>query len=358
MGNWYTCIFGGVKSKGQFGFVKSYKDIKYSLNLQYSYRVQKISISASKLLSRIIRSKYTKTVPPLKIYLTNSLIDIEKIAKKIAKKNRLEELVNHILKSLKPIKKRGTTFVNYFTIGKRGLKLAKLDKIENLFSDNHYEVQIQSKQLRTFPELKHKLFNQLKKFISKKILNKLDKKINNLQTIMLDHSLLPAFAKKVVKTYTIYQGPNCFYTSMAFQNPTFVQSEHYNIKQEIGYHKSMINHDELWRTVRRHFYEFDPVKSPLKYGDLILFFQIPSKTREFSQPYFRWIRHATTHLFSGFTFSKGSKSPDTPYTVKRLKDEWAFWKRLSKEFGAKFYRFKRDSFKKVSNHSQPQDWLY
>ena len=37
----------------------------------------------------------------------------------------------------------------------------------------------------------------------------------------------------------------------------------------------MINYDELHRTLTHEFYEIDPQKEKIKYGDLIIFLQVP-----------------------------------------------------------------------------------
>ena len=102
----------------------------------------------------------------------------------------------------------------------------------------------------------------------------------------------------------------------------------------------MINYDELWRAVNYNFYEIDPKTTPLKYGDLIMFFDVEDMNRS---PYFKWIRHAATYLFGNYTFSKGSKSPNSAYSVKTLEDEWTTWKRLTKNLQAKVFRRSRKS---------------
>ena len=40
-------------------------------------------------------------------------------------------------------------------------------------------------------------------------------------------------------------------------------------------------------------------------------------------PHYTWIKHTATYLYSDYTFSKGSKSANTAYTIKTLDEEWA-----------------------------------
>jgi hypothetical protein len=53
-----------------------------------------------------------------------------------------------------------------------------------------------------------------------------------------------------------------------------------------------------------------------------------------------WIKHAATYLFDDYTFSKGSNSPDTPYTVKTLDEEWDAWDHRSAHLGLKVFRYR------------------
>ena len=80
------------------------------------------------------------------------------------------------------------------------------------------------------------------------------------------------------------------------------RSKRVKYKEEKGYHSAMINYDELWRAINGYFHEVDVTKAKLKYGDLVVFFNIPKDLPE--QTNFRWIRHTATYLFDDYTFSK------------------------------------------------------
>jgi hypothetical protein len=121
----------------------------------------------------------------------------------------------------------------------------------------------------------------------------------------------------------------------------------------------MINYDELWRVLSENFYEVNPDKLPLKYGDMLVFFDVPEDDADdLEKPVdFRWIRHTATYLFGGFTFSKGSKSPNTPYTVRTLAEEWKTWKRYTDNLGVKVFRRSQKSVKAAPPRDLT-DWIY
>ena len=117
----------------------------------------------------------------------------------------------------------------------------------------------------------------------------------------------------------------------------------------------MINYDELWRAINSYFYEVDVRKAKLKYGDLIVFFNIPKDNPETTN--FRWIRHTATYLFDDYTFSKGSKSPNSPYTVKTLGEEWKTWDNYTSKLGVKIYRRNKQRLEK-NPPADSSDWIY
>ena len=72
---------------------------------------------------------------------------------------------------------------------------------------------------------------------------------------------------------------------------------------------------------------------------------------------FKWIRHASTYLFNSYTFSKGSKSPNSPYIVGTLSDEWQTWKKFTKNLGIKVFRRNQNHVKKRPPKDLV-DWIY
>jgi len=136
-------------------------------------------------------------------------------------------------------------------------------------------------------------------------------------------------------------------------------SSQINVKREVGYHRAMINYDELWRELNQDFYEIEPEKHQLKFGDMLVLFDVPTSYARQPEgpPDFHWIRHTATYLFEGYTFSKGSKSPNTPYGVRTLEEEWNTWKHFSKNLGVKVYR---RSLKAINPHppADQSDWIY
>ena len=90
---------------------------------------------------------------------------------------------------------------------------------------------------------------------------------------------------------------------------------------------------------------------------MVVFFNLPDDWNESMPVSYRWIRHTATYLFGPYTFSKGSKSPDTPYSVKTVGEEWATWLEYSRSLGVKVYRRNQ----KITKNKLPEDlvdWIY
>jgi hypothetical protein len=117
----------------------------------------------------------------------------------------------------------------------------------------------------------------------------------------------------------------------------------------------MINYDELWRVLQRSFYEVDPLKSDMQYGDMIVFFE--TKDSNSGAVDFKTLRHAATYLLGGYVFAKGSKSANSPYLVRTLGEEWDTWTKYTKRLGVKVFR---RNLKHVTNAipADPIDWVY
>jgi len=184
---------------------------------------------------------------------------------------------------------------------------------------------------------------------------RISKKIKNGSTLSLDKDLLPDFAKQRVANHTIFRGPNCFHAALAFQSPKLASSQFVNVRREKGYHNDMINYDELWRVLQRSFYEVDPLKSDMQYGDMIVFFE--TKDSNSGAVDFKTLRHAATYLLGGYVFAKGSKSANSPYLVRTLGEEWDTWTKYTKRLGVKVFR---RNLKHVTNAvpADPIDWVY
>jgi hypothetical protein len=200
---------------------------------------------------------------------------------------------------------------------------------------------------------------QLSLYLGRAEREELVAKLKRGEAVSVDKLLLPEFARKMVRQYIVYRGPNCFHAALAFHSPSLTSSSLINVKKEAGYHRAMINYDELWRALKSDFYEVNPDKIPLKYGDVLVLFDVPEDVEnDLDTPVdFRWIRHAATYLFGGYTFSKGSKSPNTPYTVRTVAEEWKTWKKYTSNLGIKVFR---RSAKKVKR-APPMDlndWMY
>lgn len=314
------------------------KVFRPSLNLELETTSEKLTLDANVAKKRAFAGKSNSEVEPLSLYLSSSASELKVISNELG----LAGKTTSLYQALKRAYKKSDAEANSKGQKKIALppdvvKYMNLEKYADSFFHTHQNVEVETQPLRKDKDLRFKLAEQVGPYLQKQGLADLLKKIRSQERLSLDTDLLPDFARKTVGTYTAYRGPNCFHAAMAFQGSDFVRSPYFNVKREEGYHKAMINYDELWRTLQTNFYEVDPAQAELEYGDVLVFFDIPKDTTR-SEPYFRWIRHASTYLLGRYTFSKGSKSPDTPYSVKTIEEEWQAWSKFTKRLGLKVYR--------------------
>ncbi len=331
-----------------------------TLNLPVVERLEVVKMSKKQMATRIKKSATDEIVEPLTIILNENEANIVSVSEKLAPTGKVDELsafFREKLKTSKPVKKGATA--KTVEIDKTGLDLIDTDAFADLYSKMHHNLTLNSKELKKDTVAKSELMKQLIPFLKKKERDKILGKINRGEQIEVSKELLPDFPRKMVGKYIVQRGPNCFHAALAFHGPQLTSSSLINVKSETGYHRAMINYDELWRVLNQNFYEVDPDTVPLKYGDMMVFFDVPNDAAEDLQhPVdFKWIRHTATYLFGGYTFSKGSKSPNTPYTVRTLADEWRTWKRYTKNLGVKVFRRSTTSVR-ANPPMDLVDWVY
>lgn len=319
-----------------------------------------VRMSDKAIEQRLTESPTDSTIEPLSLLMTNDEAQIAEMAEKLAIDGKADELKDYLKKYLvtaKPLKKGSAVKTVEFDAA--GFALVDRDAFAEMYSKTHHRLVLDGKALWKDKPVRRELMKQLSPFFKKAERKALLERIKKGESIEVDEALLPDFAHKMVRRYIVHRGPNCFHAALAFHGAKMTSSSMINVKEETGYHRAMINYDELWRVLNRNFYEVDPDKQPLKYGDMLVFFDVPTETADdLTTPVdYRWIRHTATYLFGGYTFSKGSKSPNTPYTVRTLSDEWKTWKRFTSNLGVKVFRRSQKSVK-LQPPMDLVDWIY
>jgi hypothetical protein len=331
-----------------------------TLSLPVKDELETVKMSEAVMLKRLKEAPKDETIEPLTILMTDEEQQIIQMAEKIALQGKVDQFTDYLrgqLKKAKPTKKGMAT--KTVEIGAEGFDMVDRDAFSDLYSKSQHNLTIDTSTLKADKTLRREFMRQISPYFKKAERSALLSKIMKGQPIDVNTQLLPEFARKMVKKFTVYRGPNCFHAALAFQSPQLTSSSLINVKKETGYHRAMINYDELWRVLSENFYEVNPEKLPLKYGDMLVFFDVPEEDADdLDKPVdFKWIRHTATYLFGGYTFSKGSKSPNTPYTVRTLAEEWKTWKRYTENLGVKVFR---RSQKTVKSHPPLDltDWIY
>ena len=362
----FTQTSYGINEKTDGGFwTWKASSLKASLHLPLIALQKTVSMPQSIIHSRALLFEADQRIEPLYASLSNPYEkSIANFAKKFSKNDDyiipLEEYL--ITKPAgiylsKRQKKNRKQFLRVI-LNPLAMSFIDIDKFQQKYSTTSYDLILQSKKFRWNNKQKDLLLEQVSTYLEAHSLSKLKHYINSETNIDVSTLLLPEFASRVLNKYVVYRGPNCFHAAMGFQDKSLLTMTRTNIRIEPNHHHLMINHDELLRIVNWYFYEIDPKKNPLRYGDVIMFLDVPEDSIENQPAQFDWIVHASAYLFGDFVFSKGSKSPNSPYTIKTIDEEWQTWKKLSSNLAIKVFRKSFDNFKQKSTVVSRSSWLY
>lgn len=316
-------------------FTRELSDFKASLTPSVQDDLKKITIPLKKLRLRLHNPKKDPTIEPIALNVPRSESGLEAFAERLSAPSKKDLLAESLLKKIKKLgaSNKDTARIEFDGDDAPLLNLRALAK--ELAKENHL-VTLNSKDL-VQSGVWNDFKDQLSFILSKEQMGKISKKVRAGDELSLEDDLLPPFSKRMAGKFIVYRGPNCFHASLSFFDQQLPRNPEVNIKEEEGYHRSMINYDELWRVISNQFYEIDPRHTALKYGDLMVYFQVPETPSK--NIHFKWIRHTSVYLFGPYVYSKGSKSPNTPYSVKTLGEEWKIWQDMvPKSLGMRIYR--------------------
>lgn len=308
---------------------------------------------SKKILRHRTRSKKSK-VEPITLYCYDKDNSCKNLAKKIARRNKWKPIYNYIMFSSEKLPDRKN--ILKFKVTPSITQFLDIEELQNLLGTNHHNIKLETSYIKASPKKTKSFLGEIKNFIEPELYKEVKKRLYNQSYLSVEKYIIPESLSRKTKRYTSYQGPNCFEAALSFQNPFFSKSYLYNIKDEQGHHKIMINNDELYKILTENFHEIDPQIGKIKYGDLIIFVDYSTSKNKHDMKY-SWIKHAVTFLFNNYTFSKGSKSSNSPYTIKTLKEEWELWKKRYNKLRIQVFRkpFRNNS---KFNNKKLIDWIY
>lgn len=336
-------------------YTQDLSSFRSKLPLQISAVERLIALPDDDVKKRLSDYKKDPVIEPLQLTTSADDEKILELAGRVARPGRKLAIANFLRENFESGEEIPGTNLRSVTLTDAAFQWISRGSVDDLFAKEHYELTVRVDNLKKNSALQSSFLAQLDPYLTKLQLTDVRTKIAGGKNLLVDRDLLPPFAKRMIRHHTIFRGPNCFHAALSFQSPLFPKSSLVNVREEPGYHRSMINYDEMWRTAQLEFYEIDPVKTDIKYGDMILFFDAPKESR--SSVDFKTLRHASTYLFGGYVFAKGSKSANSPYIVRPLADEWSTWVKYTDNLGVKVFRRNLKHVEKASIWD-PNDWLY
>ncbi len=302
--------------------------------IKISYR--NVYLSKNKVLKRFMYNQQPWKAKPLTMTLFEPM-DLSYVAKKIgkpSKKKKLEKILKKNKNTLIQRREKGgyiltlkkvivpyitNEFISQLSTKKSLVPWLMVDKINDqdlhLIVD-HFSTHWKADEIRLIIE---------------------DFKERKIKSIRMDRVFFPSFAKKRIFKFEKVLGPNCFHSSIAFNNPNVASYPWININKENGHYITMINYDELWSTLKRFYIPINPQETLVKFGDIIIFYD---KTISPDGTFYKSYKHATTYLFDRLVFNKDSKTPKTPYLILNLDQVMKNWKNRYNHLGYRIYRIK------------------
>ncbi len=326
-----------------------------SLNLPLSVKDHVLKIPERQIDLRLRKSSSDSRIEPLQFTVDLQEDKLMDLASRVAKPNHKLAIANYLKNNFDQGEEIPGTKLRLVSVSKEAFDLLEPGAVDQLFSKIHHDVTVNSWTLRQNRKDRAKFLSQVSPFLSNQDLRRIEAKIDEGLALSMDKDLLPNFARKRIASHTIYRGPNCFHAALGFQSSRLASSSLVNVRREAGYHQDMLNYDELWRILNLSFYEIDPRKSELQYGDMIVFFEAKDAAKPGID--YKTLRHAATYLLGGYVFAKGSKSANSPYLVRTLGEEWKTWSKYTQKLGVKVFR---RNLKSVTNPlpEDPSDWVY
>ncbi len=336
-------------------FFVDLSQFRSTLNLSLAVKDQTVKLPEQQIETRLSKYEDDPRIEPLQVTVDPHEDKIMELATRLAKPNNKLAVANYLKNNFANGEDIPGTNLKLVTIRKDAYEMLNQESFESLFNKVHHEVSVSTTTMRANANERELFLSQLAPFLANSEVKTLRSKISAGISLSLDKELLPPFARKKVASHTIYRGPNCFHAALAFQNQRLASSGLVNVRRETGYHQDMLNYDELWRILKLSFYEIDPQKTELQYGDMIVFFEIKDADKPGVD--FKTLRHASTYLLGGYVFAKGSKSANSPYLVRTLGEEWKTWSKYTQKLGVKVFR---RNLKHVTNAVpvDPLDWVY
>lgn len=341
-------------------------DLRPSLNLTVKAYDSPLLIPKDHIYKRVREYAHDPRIEPITLSVnTQDETSIRRIAQSYALNPHLVEALAvylqqspHGVYPLSPKKQKKSPHLKRVIIGADGLSLMDITKLQQRLSSPSIRLEIQPSQSEYAQ--KQQLLSQIRSFVDPQALEGLRNRLMGEKSMAVgikEPHFLPLFAQRMLRRHVYYRGPNCFHAAMAFQDSALITMSRTNLRREPHHHRLMINHDELWHILNWYFYEVDPAKSKLKYGDVIVFLDVP-RTHADHKPadHFMFV-HASAYLFNNFVFSKGSKSPNTAYTIKTLEQEMETWSRHANRLVLKVYRKNYVNLSKKSVILSRNDWL-
>lgn len=348
------CLAVGELIDEKLPYTQDLNTLRASLTLPVTDSIQKITIPMRKMKMRALNPKKDETIEPLSLNVPRSESGLNEFVQKLAARGKANQLSALLLERMTKLGPSNKAVVKV-ELEAGDMSLINLKALALDMAKEHHAVTVHTRQLLKEKSIWNDFKTQLSYLLPKEQMSKIARKVKLGMDLSLDDDLLPTFARKMVGKFIIYRGPNCFHAALAFFDQQMTRLPTINVKEEEGYHKAMINYDELWRVISNQFYEVDLRTTPMKYGDLMVFFAVPPESSNLIN--FKSIRHTAIYLFGPYTFSKGSKSPNTPYTVKTLAEEWSTWRGFTQNLGVKVYR-RQISAPDIAMPAPRDDWIY
>lgn len=323
---------------GQEGYVRSLDELPRGLDLPLAEQRTRIMPTADTLLARLRAPVNDPTIEAVELAVPGDERALARLVRRLAAPGKRGDLARYIERRIDGGRASINGKATMIRLDAASAPLLDMAAVARALSRPHRALKLSPAKLKRHPTARAALLAEIRPFLTVAEHAALRTRLSGQTALAVDEHLLPRFGRDSIGRFHKYRGPNCFRAALGFQDPGLPSEPAVNAKVESGYHRAMINNDELWWALQNRFDEVDVTREAPRYGDVLAFFDVKDKDAPIDH---RWLQHASVYLFNEYTFSKESNAANSPYVIKTLSDEWRTWKTWLPGFGVKVFRYRR-----------------
>ena len=192
-----------AKSKNIF-YLRDINSLRTNLALEISVRERTIAIPDGNIKIRMENPDKDGRVEPFQLQVSDEDDKILALAGRLAKPGKKLALAHYLRENRLASESIPDTNLKLVTLNADALNFLNRNELDQMFSKDHYQLSINTKNLGLDHSTAARLMGQLAPYLSRGQLKNIKDKIKQGKSIEVDSELLPSFAKQVITRHSIF----------------------------------------------------------------------------------------------------------------------------------------------------------